>query len=225
LTSVFLGEKNFEGAGGFELTDEVRVTIAAQACLLLLGRADDLTNLRIYPGLDSVVVYPGEFVAPLEEYQPDGTVFDGEEERSGESWGHGAVVISWEDARAGAADPEDGWNVVLHEFAHQLDDEAGAADGAPLLPSREAQAEWTRVMSREYEEFTAKVDGNRRVLLDEYAAEDPAEFFAVATEFFFEKPRALKKAHPDLYAQLRALYRQDPAEWQVRRPARRDQQH
>ena len=213
LTSLFLGEKNFEGAGGFEVTDEVRVTVAAQACLLLLGRADDLTNLRVYPQMDSIVVYPGEFLAPLEEHQPDGTVFDGEEERSGESWGLGAVVISWEDAKEGAADPGDGWNVVFHEFAHQLDDEADSSDGALLFPSREAQAEWARVLTREYEQFAERVDRRRRVLLDEYAAESPAEFFAVATEFFFEKPRELRKAHPELYAQMRALYRQNPAEW------------
>ncbi len=213
LTQVFLEEKNFEGAGGFEVTDEVRVTIAAQACLLLLGRSADMCEASVYPALQSVIVYPGEYVARLEEYQPDGTVYDGPEERYGESWAQGAVVLSWEDVRFGAADPAAGKNVVLHEFAHQLDEETGESNGVPLLPSPETYAEWARVMSREFEEFVRKVERNRRVLLDEYAAEDPAEFFAVATEFFFERPRALRARHPDLYTQLRVFYRQDPAEW------------
>lgn len=213
LTRVFLDEKNFEGAGGLDVTDEVRVTIGAQACLLLLGRSHDAREASIYPALQSVVVYPGEFVARLEEYQPDGTVYDGPEERYGESWAQGAVVLSWEDAKAGAADPADGENVVLHEFAHQLDEETGESNGVPRLPSPEAYAEWARVMTREFEEFVEKVDRNRRVLLDEYAAEDPAEFFAVATEYFFERPRALRASHPDLYAQLRGFYNQDPAVW------------
>jgi Mlc titration factor MtfA (ptsG expression regulator) len=213
LTRVFLDEKSFEGAGGLEVTDEVRVTIAAQACLLLLGLCGDIGSARIYPGLQSIVVYPDEYVARLEEYQPDGTVYDGPDERSGESWAHGAIALSWEDVRAGAADPADGDNVVLHEFAHQLDEETGKANGVPLLPSREAYAEWARVMSREYDDFVEKVDRNRRVLFDEYAAEDPAEFFAVATEFFFERPVALRSHHPDLYEQLRSFYRQDPAAW------------
>ncbi len=213
LTRVFLEEKNFEGAGGLEMTDEVRVTIAAQACLLLLGRSDDVCGARVYPALQSIVVYPDEYVAPLEEYQPDGTVYDGPEERSGESWSQGAVAISWADAMAGAADPADGDNVVLHEFAHQLDEETGESNGVPPLPSPGAHAEWARVMTREYDEFVRRVDRNKRVLLDEYAAEDPAEFFAVATEFFFEKPRALRSKHPDLYEQLSSFYHQDPAEW------------
>jgi Mlc titration factor MtfA (ptsG expression regulator) len=212
LTLVFLEEKNFEGAGGFEVTEEARVTIASQACLLLLGRSADICDASIYPALQSVVVYPGGFVAQLEEYQPDGTVYDGPEERYGESWAQGAVALSWDDVRFGASDPTDGENVVLHEFAHQLDEETGEANGVPLLPSPEMEAEWARVMSREFDGFVEKVARNRRVLLDEYAAEDPAEFFAVATEFFFERPNGLRKRHPELYGQLRAFYRQDPAE-------------
>jgi Mlc titration factor MtfA (ptsG expression regulator) len=213
LTRVFLDEKHFEGAGGLEVTDEVRLTIAAQACLLLLGLVEDIADARIYPLMDSIVVYPDEYIAPVEEYQLDGTVLDGTEKRSGESWGQGAIALSWEDVRAGAADTDDGDNVVFHEFAHQLDEETGESNGVPLLPSAEAYAEWARVMTREFEEFVEKVDRNRRVLLDDYAAEDPAEFFAVATEYFFERPRELKASHPDLYSQLRAYYSQDPASW------------
>ncbi|MFH1864537.1 MAG: M90 family metallopeptidase [Candidatus Eisenbacteria bacterium] len=211
LTGVFLEEKSFEGAGGFEVTEEVRVTIAAQACLLLLGRSADILVARVFPALQSVIVYPSEFVARLEEYQPDGTVYDGPEERYGESWAQGAVVLSWDDVKAGASDPADGENVVLHEFAHQLDEETGESNGVPLLSSPEDYAEWARVMSREFEEFVEKIERNRRVLLDEYAAEDPAEFFAVATEFFFERPNALRTRHPDLYRQFRTFYQQDPA--------------
>lgn len=212
LTRVFLDEKNFEGAAGLEMTDEVRVTVAAQACLLLLGLSGSAVDARIYPALQSVVVYPGEFIARREEYQPDGTVYDGPEELDGESWSHGAVVLSWEEAKAGAADPADGVNVILHEFAHQLDEETGESNGVPLLGSPEASEEWARVMTREFDELVRRVDRGQRVLLDEYAAEDPAEFFAVATEFFFERPRALRSKHPDLYEQLKAFYRQDPAE-------------
>lgn len=211
LTQVFLDEKSFEGAGGFEVTEEVRVTIAAQACLLLLGRSADICEASVFPGLQSVIVYPSEFVARLEEYQPDGTVFDGPEERYGESWAQGAVVLSWDDVKAGISDPADGENVVLHEFAHQLDEETGESNGVPLLSSPEDYAEWARVMTREFDEFVEKVDRNRRVLLDHYAAEDPAEFFAVATEFFFERPNALRTRHPDLYRQFTAFYKQDPA--------------
>ncbi len=217
LIRVFIGEKSFEGAGGFEITDDVRLCIAAHACLLLLGRETDVPSARVYPELGSIVVYPDEYVAPLEEYREDGTVYDGIEERSGESWGQGAVALSWMDVEAGAADPGDGENVVLHEFAHQLDEETGEANGVPLLESRQAYAEWARVMTREYDRLVNRVERGQRVLLDEYAAEHPSEFFAVATEFFFERPHELKARHTELYGQLAACYRLDPAGWPRRR--------
>lgn len=213
LARVFISEKNFEGAGGFEVTEDARVIIAALACLPLLGRARDVPGARVYPTLCSIVVYPNDFVVPLEEHQPDGTVYDGEEELSGESWGRGTVVLSWSDVVDDAAHPSDGRNVVLHEFAHQLDEETGEPNGVPLLPTREAREEWARVMTREFDRLVRDVERRRRVLLDDYATEDPAEFFAVATEFFFERPHELKARHPELYAQLLAFYELDPAQW------------
>ena len=137
-------------------------------------------------------------------------ITEGEQERLGEAWNSGAVVLSWEDVRFGAADCCDGHNVVLHEFAHQLDMENNVADGAPLLPRRSMYVAWARVLGREYEELQRAVAKNHRTVMDEYGAIDPAEFFAVATETFFEKPAQLNARHPELYEQLREFYQQDP---------------
>ena len=202
---IFLAEKNIEGLGGLTLTDEIRVTIAAQACLLLLHRGED-----VYPRLFSILVYPAAYKAPVVSYSPDGVITEGEQERLGEAWNSGAVVLSWEDVRFGAADCCDGHNVVLHEFAHQLDMENNVADGAPLLPRRSMYVAWARVLGREYEELQRAVAKNHRTVMDEYGAIDPAEFFAVATETFFEKPAQLNARHPELYEQLREFYQQDP---------------
>ncbi len=206
LMQVFLAEKNFEGCGGLELTEEVRLAIAAQACVLLLGRETD-----IYPRLQSILVYPEAFVTGELIEEEDGLVTEDMGERPGESWGHGTVILSWQDAVEGAADPLDGWNVVYHEFAHQLDEESGESDGVPPLADREQLADWLRVLGREYEALLQRTRRGRPGLLDEYGAENPAEFFAVATEFFFEQPHALRRRHPELYSQLRRYYCQDPA--------------
>lgn len=203
---VFLAEKQFEGAGGLEMTDEIRVIIAAQACLLLL-RLDDAADY--YPRLRSIVVYPSTYVAKAQE--GDGAVVhEGDSVRLGESWTHGAVVLSWDGVRAGAANPRDGHNVVLHEFAHQLDQEDGGADGTPEMPwSR--YAPWARVLSEHYLELRRDARRGRRTVLDDYGALNEAEFFAVATETFFEKPGQLQRRHPELYEELKAYYGQDPA--------------
>lgn len=206
LMQIFLDEKSFEGCGGLVLTDEIRVTIAAQACILLLHRQTD-----VFPGLDSILVYPRAYVAPSRRRGPDGVVVEGPQARLGESWARGAVVLSWDDVLRGAADVHDGHNVVLHEFAHQLDDEAGRGDGAPALPRRSMYVAWARVLGREFAELSADLTRRRPTLLDPYAATNPAEFFAVVTETFFEMPIALRREHPQLYDQLRSFYRQDPA--------------
>ncbi|MCK4340198.1 MAG: zinc-dependent peptidase [Phycisphaerae bacterium] len=203
---VFLREKRFEGCGGLELTDEMRVTIAAQACMLLLNRESDY-----YPKLSSILVYPARYVVDAARRLPDGTVVEGEEIRAGESWLRGAVVLSWDDARHGAIDVRDGHNVVLHEFAHQLDSESGAVDGAPVLPRRSMYADWARVLGREYERLRDDLAQRRRTLLRPYGATSPAEFFAVVTEMFFEQPVALQRRHPELYEQMTLFYNQDPA--------------
>ncbi len=203
---VFLAEKRFEGCAGLEITDEIRLTIAAQACLLLLNRQTDY-----YPTLRTILVYPSAYFAHTAYRQPDGTVIEGPQHRSGESWLRGAVVLSWDDARRGAADPFDGHNLVLHEFAHQLDGESGANEGAPALGDRPRYAAWARVLGREYRQLIDDLEGRLPTVIDGYGATTPAEFFAVVTESFFERPLALRRRHPELYEQLRAFYHQDPA--------------
>lgn len=212
--AVFLAEKRFEGLQGQEITDEVRLTIAAQACILLLHRDTDY-----YPGLKSILVYPRRYLATGKSVGPGGIVTESTGVRLGESWhgvlstrGPGPVVLSWDDVRAGAADPRDGANVVFHEFAHQLDGESGSVEGAPLLERGSLYATWARVFSAEFEKLRIDLAWDRSTLLGGYAATSPAEFFAVATEFFFERPAALRARHPALYAQLAAFYRQDPAQ-------------
>jgi hypothetical protein len=206
---VFLAEKSFEGCGGLVLTDEMKVTVAAQACLLLLRRV--ASDAPCYPGLDVILVYPKAFRAP--EAQREGAVvIEGGSGRLGESHQRGIVVVSWDDVRRGAADPNDGRNVVFHEFAHQLDQADGAADGAPELDRPSMYGPWAATLGAEFEGLVEDAERRRKTVLDKYGASHPAEFFAVATEAFFEKPRQLKAKHPELYEQLAAFYRQDPIE-------------
>jgi Mlc titration factor MtfA (ptsG expression regulator) len=206
LVQIFLAEKSFEGCGGLELTDEIKVTIAAQACLLLLHRETD-----IYPRLITILVYPSAYVAKAHEPIGGGIALEGESVHLGESWSSGVVVLSWDEVRAGASDIHDGQNLVLHEFAHQLDREDGEINGTPLLEQRSQYLTWGRVLSAEYERLQRDSRLGRVTVLDDYGATDPAEFFAVATECFFEKPRLLQKRHPELYDELKSFYRQDPA--------------
>ena len=208
---VFLAEKNFEGCGGLEITDEIRVTVAAQACLLLLGQEP-----HYYPRLRSILVYPA---AMLPRYVRTG-VRDGIEEQPvpilGQSWSHGTVVLSWRSTLEGAQVHDDGRNLVLHELAHQLDQEDGHGDGTPFLPAYDGFLAWTQVMADHHAAHAEAVARGARTLLDPYGAEHPAEFFAVATEYFFEQPRRLRRRHPALYEVLRGYYGQHPAAW---RPA------
>lgn len=206
LIQIFLAEKNFEGAGGLAMTDEIRVTIAAQACVLLLHRKTD-----VYPNLQSIIVYPSAYVGLQRRPLPGGAVMESEQVRLGESWTRGAVVLSWNDVVRGASDIHDGRNVVLHEFAHQLDGEIGGTDGAPALPRGSMYVAWARVLGAEYRRLVADVQRHRDTFLDPYAATNPAEFFAVVTEFFFERPLGLRERCPELYDQLKEFYRQDPA--------------
>jgi hypothetical protein len=213
---VFLAEKQFEGCGGFAVEDEYRVCIAAQACLLLLHRETDY-----YPGLRSILVYPTMYVVPTTRYAGSGVMADVREYRVGESWPHGAVVLAWDEVYRGLAAPDSGYNVTLHEFAHQLDyEDGGYADGFPLVghgeswPARKQRyADWARVMRAEYEQLRARVQHSEPTLLREYGATNPAEFFAVTTECFFGKPHELQQRHPELYEQMRWYYKQDPAGW------------
>lgn len=211
---VFLAEKHFEGAGGLELTDEIRVTIAAQACLLLLHRETDY-----YPNLTSIIVYPSGYVASQTASIDGGIWEEGEQGRFGETaLNLGALVLAWDEARRGAAAYADGSNVVLHEFAHQLDFEDRATDGTPPLRTRADYAAWARVMSAEFEALRRADDSGASTLIDKYGATNPAEFFAVITEAFFERPKALRARHAELYAELQRFYQQDPAQYSGEAP-------
>jgi Mlc titration factor MtfA (ptsG expression regulator) len=203
---VLLAEKHWEGCGGLELTDEVRVTIAAQASLLLLHRDTDY-----YPQLVSILVYPSEYRAHETEPIGGGVWQEGDHDRLGETAQNlGAVVLAWDSVRRGGTEPADGRNVVLHEFAHQLDFEDRNTDGTPALDTRGEYADWIRVMTAEFDALRAADDSGAPTLLDKYGATNPAEFFAVVTEAFFERPRALGAQHPGLFEELRRFYRQDP---------------
>lgn len=205
---IFLGEKQFVGCNGFEITDEVRVTIAAQACLLLLNRDTDF-----FPGLRQILVYPNAFYVDRTEKDAAGVVWERHALLSGESWSQGQVLLSWHDIEEDCAHPLDGFNVVVHEFAHQLDQEDGHADGAPPLPSRERYRRWSEIMQKEYDALRHAADWGEHSLFDYYGATDPAEFFAVISEVFFTKATDFAAFHPALYRELAGYYRLDPASW------------
>ncbi len=206
---VFLAEKRFEGCGGLELTDEISVTIAAQACLLLLHRKTDY-----FPRLLTILVYPSMYMVDEKRHFQGPVWEEGRMARLGETGRQlGALVLAWDAAKSGAADPSDGKNVVLHEFAHQLDFENDAADGAPALATLEQRLSWREVMRVEFASLRAADETGIPTLLDTYGATDPAEFFAISTEAFFERPCALRTRHPKLYAELQSYFRQDPVEY------------
>jgi hypothetical protein len=202
---VFIAEKAFIGCQGQAITDEVRVTIAAQACLLLLGFA----RPDYYPRLRQILVYPDAFVVRHERPLGDGSVQVQRLALSGESWAQGQVILSWAEVLAGAIDPSDGRNVVLHEFAHQIDQDSGVADGRPWRPDAASRQRWDAVMGAAFE----RLQHEPSTVIDAYGATDPAEFFAVISEAFFERPSALAAEAPDVYRELAALYRVHPLIW------------
>ncbi|MBK6982259.1 MAG: zinc-dependent peptidase [Betaproteobacteria bacterium] len=205
---VFLAEKRFTGCDGLEITDEMRVIIAARACLLLLNRRD-----HYYPRLAQVLVYPGPFIVNRERRNGIGLVQDESRVLSGESWAHGQVILSWPDVLEGAANQDDARDVTIHEFAHQLDQEKGFANGAPDLVGFQRYPRWSRVLGQEYGALQERLLNQEASLLDPYAATDPAEFFAVCSEAFFKQPQRMAFEHPALYGELRGYYRVDPAGW------------
>ncbi len=207
---ILLAEKRFFGCGGLAVDEQVRVTIAAQAAVLLLHR-----NAEPFPSLRSILVYPDAFRAPVEEWSDDGwVVTEGTEVRSGEASEFGQVVLSWADICDDIRNPGGGANVVLHEFAHHLDLENGALDGTPRLAGPQAARNWATTMAAAYQALQDAVDAGREDgVLDPYAAEDPSEFFAVLVETFFDAPVGLRDHHPDLYACLSGYFGQDPASW------------
>lgn len=205
---VFLREKAFIGCAGFEVTDEVRVTIAAQACLLLLNRPSSY-----YPKLRQILVYPGAFLVDKVHTEGGGIVRDERQALSGESWSQGQVILSWDDTVSGAATPGDGQNVVIHEFAHQLDQENGPANGAPALGPTQRRARWAQVLGDAFARLQHQAATGEPSLFSTYGATNPAEFFAVASEVFFEQPERLAAEQPLLYREFTALYRVDPGSW------------
>ncbi len=206
--NVFLDEKRFEGCGGIEINDEIRVTIAALACILLLNRKTDY-----YPKLKSILVYPHPYVAEDAGMLGDMRV-NAHSVRAGESWSTGVVVIAWDQVNCRARNIGGAYNVVLHEFAHQLDEEDGSGTmGVPILGEGSSYATWAKILGGEYHNLLQKVDRDEADVMSDYGATNEAEFFAVATETFFEKPLQFRKAHPALYDQLKGYYKLDPAGW------------
>lgn len=211
---IFRAEKSWEGAGGLILTDEITVTISALACLLTLGLPERDDYFR---GVSTIIVYPAGYrVRETRRANPVGVMETGHSWRLGEAWRGGPVILSWADAQAGGQGAAQGSNVVLHEFAHKLDMEDGNAEGTPVLYSDAQYDEWHRVMNRAYDRLRGRLWWKYRgldddLVLDPYGATNAAEFFAVATEAFFERPRALRRRWRDLYDVLKDYYRQDPA--------------
>jgi Mlc titration factor MtfA (ptsG expression regulator) len=210
LLSAFLAEKDFVGCNGLEVTDEIRATIAALACLLVLGRRGH------YDALHSVLVYPAPFWVEDEVEDEAGVVEKRRRVLSGEAWESSRIILSWEDVLEAARHPGEGYNVALHEFAHYLDAEGlGLAAPPPTAADGRIRSldTWAGDLVGEFDSLLDAVDRGEYTFLDPYAAEDEAEFFAVATEDFFERPAELKAAHPRLYALLQEFYALDPAAW------------
>lgn len=205
--NVFLAEKRFFGVGGQEITPDVAITVAGNACLLLLNR-----DATYFPGFKSILVYPNTYEVDHVDYD-GGVATQKRSRRAGESWHRGPIVLAWSSVVHGAAIAGDGYNVVLHEFAHKLDEENMGTNGQPILREAGHYQEWAEVLGREYKSFADRVASRKNKVMDEYGLTSPAEFFAVATESFFEKSRAMKKRLPDLYDQLVRFYAVDPASW------------
>ena len=204
LVRVFIAEKRWEGCGGLDLTDEIRVTIAASACLLLLGRDHDL-----FADVESILVYPRTVVVPAQApsiFHTSGLPAEPETPIMGQAFRHGPVVLAWDAVMSGAGNTRDGRNVVIHEFAHKVDFLDGAADGTPPLPNQASRQAWSHALTPAFLRLKQRVGQQRHGFLDDYAATNEAEFFAVVSEVFFEKPDVLAKALPDVHAALRDFY-------------------
>lgn len=207
ITRILIAEKHWEGCGGLLLTDEMKVTIAAQAAVLVLGFEADY-----YPNVETILVYPSGFLVTTTRPETGRVLREDLLPLSGEAALRGPVIVSWSDALHGGRSFGDGRNVVLHEFAHKLDMRDGAADGAPYLRDAAQVERWAIVMSAEYAALVEQTQAGEPTLIDPYGATNAAEFFAVTTECFFERPQQMQRLHSELYGVLRDYYRQDPAE-------------
>ncbi|WP_170391540.1 zinc-dependent peptidase [Ruegeria arenilitoris] len=204
--NLFLNQVDFVGCDGLEVTDEMRLSIAAQACLLVVN------SDQWYDNLTTVLIYPNAFKSRQQRHSGY-VVTEQEIIRTGESWDRGPVILSWAHSRQGAANDHDGHNVVLHEFAHQLDDLSGGTNGVPVLAKGQSYAEWERVFLTTYDAHLHAVETGRRTVIDPYGATGHEEFFAVTVELFFERPEALRDTAPEFYGQLSKYFRLDPIEW------------
>ena len=203
---IFIAEKTFFGCNELEITDEIKVTVAAQACILILNR-----KKNYFPRLGSIYIYPSTYVAKRQRHIGGGVMAKQTDVNLGESWVDGRVVLAWDASKHGAINMHDGHNVVMHEFAHQLDQEDGSGDGVPKLSEFSKYSTWINVLGREYE--LLKKGRKGKSVIDRYGATNGAEFFATATEAFFEKPHQLKRKHTELYAELKDYFCVDPVEW------------
>ncbi len=217
LTREFLHQKKFIGCAGLEVTDEMRITIAGLACMLILKRERD-----VYPALTHVLIYPGLFAVPRTARDDAGVVTQERQALAGESWSDGRVILAWDHVQQALQDPS-AHNVVWHEFAHQLDSEAGPTNGAPLLPGARAYRTWSELMQSEFAQLRQAAYWGQPTLLDYYGASNPAEFFAVATETFFGRPYQMAARHGELFALLQAYYRVDPRHW-MEQPAAQEEE-
>lgn len=205
---VLVAEKPVIGCAGLVVTEEMRVLVAAQAALLLLNRPT-----AYFPNLREILMYPGAFVVQRDEHDGAGLVSQGRRVLAGESWQRGQVILSWDDVLAGAAAPADGRNVVIHEFAHQLDQQSGEANGAPFLGRRDRYAAWSATLGAAFAQLRQQLAHGGATVIDPYGATAPAEFFAVVSELFFERPGALAQDHPALYQAFVGYYQVDPLSW------------
>ncbi len=204
---IFIGEKRFEGCAGFEITDEVKVTISGQASILLLNRPS-----TYYKKLSAILVYPDTYMAResnMFKSQQDDTAVAVE----GQSYDQGIVILAWSHVIRGSLNEKDGQNVVFHEFAHQLDQEDGSTDGMPAMSDRSKMCPWISIVGDEFEQFKEHISKGHKQVMDSYGATNSAEFFAVATETFFEKPKQLFQKYPELYGEFKGYYKLDPKEW------------
>ena len=208
---IFLKEKQFIGCLGLQITEEMKVTIAAIACLLLFG-----DRKTYFPNLRSILIYPNAYIVNETIMSDRYIVEERRVARLGESWTKDQLILSWDQIKQDLLNWHDWHNVVLHEFAHQLDQEDGIAEGVPILPRALDYAVWAKIMTAEYLQLCDRVENSKKTVIDSYGATNPAEFFAVATETFFEKPIQLNQKHQDLYELLQRYYRLDPLQWQKR---------
>lgn len=203
LTTVFMQEKSFTATHELVLTEAMQVRIAVQACIPVLN-----LGLDWYRGWRTLIVYPGRFRHRRRETDGDGLVHEWDQVMSGEAWEQGPVILSWADVTASGR--HEGYNVVIHELAHKLDMLNGPPDGFPPLHRGMDVRQWTAVFTEAFEDLNRRLDAGIETTIDPYAAEEPAEFFAVLSEYFFELPGVLDEAYPGVYALMREFYRQDP---------------